>query len=158
MASFYDELVDLLLAGRKITAVQRLRAGADMGVADARQWVHDFGERVVVPIARGDRPRSEPLVIGIPGVMSGEPCVSSTRITAATIPAYLRDGAAEDDIRSDYPTLPEGTVQAVTLWAQCLIGADWQRLPFDPSNYELQRDVGESDADHAARRRLFGPS
>ncbi len=56
------------------------------------------------------------MVIGIPGLMSGQPCVSGTRIPAATIAAYLDTGAADEAIHVDYPTLPAGACDAVRKW------------------------------------------
>ncbi|MBX9847411.1 MAG: hypothetical protein K2Z80_37095 [Xanthobacteraceae bacterium] len=50
----------------------------------AKSWVEDFTVKVAVPIARGERPRSEPVVVGISGVMGRLPCISGTRIPAAT--------------------------------------------------------------------------
>lgn len=116
MASFYDELVDLLLAGEPITAVKRLREGSDIGLLDAKRWIEEFSMKVVGPIAGGQRRRDEPVVVGIPGVMGGQPCVSGTRIPAATIAACLDAGSADEEISADYPTLPAGACEAVRQW------------------------------------------
>lgn len=116
MASFYDELVDLLLAGKPITAITRLREGSDIGLLDAKRWVEEFSMKVVVPIASGERRRDQPVVIGIPGLMGNQPCVSGTRVLAATIATYLDAGVADEEIHTDYPTLPAGACDAVRQW------------------------------------------
>ncbi len=54
MTGFYDELVDLLLAGKPITAIMRLRDGSDINLPDAKRWVEEFSLTVVGPIARGE--------------------------------------------------------------------------------------------------------
>ncbi len=119
-SSFYDELLDLVLAGYSITAIKRVLADGRAGVslAEAKRWVEDFTVQVAVPIARGERPRREPVVVGIPGVMGGVPCISGTRIPAALVDKYRRDGATEDEARVDYPTLPKGAYEAVRRWRE----------------------------------------
>lgn len=118
MPSIYDELIDLLLAGCVTAAVGRLRDGTDIGAADAERWLEEFRLNVVGPIAGGVRTRSAPVVIGIPGVMGGQPCIGGTRVPVKTIALYLLAGSTEAEIHADYPTLPPGSVDAVINWAR----------------------------------------
>ena len=55
-------------------------------------------------------------IVADPGVLGGMPVVAGTRVPAATILAYLREGRTEDYIREDYPTLPAGAIEAVRRW------------------------------------------
>jgi uncharacterized protein (DUF433 family) len=61
-------------------------------------------------------PRIE--VVSEPGVMSGDPCISGTRILAETIVANLRAGHPIDRIFDAYPTLPDGGIEAAIRWAE----------------------------------------
>jgi uncharacterized protein (DUF433 family) len=51
-------------------------------------------------------------------VMSGDPCIEGTRITAETIVLNLRAGHSLDRIYAAYPTLPRGAVEAAIGWAE----------------------------------------
>lgn len=52
-------------------------------------------------------------VIRIPGIMSGEPCIKGTRVLAAQLALTL---GSESDWREEYPTLPEGSREAIEHW------------------------------------------
>lgn len=56
-------------------------------------------------------------VVSIPEVMSGDPCISGTRIAVASIIANLKAGDSAAEIHAAYPTLPEGAVDAAVRWA-----------------------------------------
>jgi uncharacterized protein (DUF433 family) len=58
-----------------------------------------------------------PEVVCTPGIMGGMPCISGTRIPAETLLLYLREGTSRFDIFVDYPSLPQGGIEAVVLWA-----------------------------------------
>ncbi len=60
-------------------------------------------------------PRAQ--VVQDEGILGGTPCVSGTRIPAATVLAYLQVGYQDRAIREDYPTLPLDGIEAVIRWA-----------------------------------------
>ncbi len=63
-------------------------------------------------------------------ILAGTPIVAGSRIPAATILAYLRDGYSRPEIEKDYPTLPDGGIEAVKAWAERRFGPHWQsRVP-----------------------------
>ena len=51
-------------------------------------------------------------------ILTGEPCVSGTRIPAMTIVEELRSGESLGAIFSHYPSLPFDGVEAVVTWAK----------------------------------------
>jgi uncharacterized protein (DUF433 family) len=51
-------------------------------------------------------------------ILTGEPCVSGTRIPAMTIVEELRSGESLGTIFSHYPSLPFDGVEAVVNWAK----------------------------------------
>ena len=64
-------------------------------------------------------------VVSDPEVMSGDPCISGTRILAETIVSNLRAGYPIDRIFRAYPTLPDGGVEAAIRWAKSA-GIEWR--------------------------------
>ena len=50
-------------------------------------------------------------------ILGGTPVVAGTRVPAATVLAYLREGLSDADILRDYPSLPEQAIDAVRRWA-----------------------------------------
>jgi uncharacterized protein (DUF433 family) len=64
-------------------------------------------------------------VVVDPEIMSGDPCISGTRILAETIVANLRAGYPIDRIFRAYPTLPDGGIEAAIRWAE-LAGIEWR--------------------------------
>jgi len=64
-------------------------------------------------------------VISDPSVMGGKPVVRGTRIPAEMIVAYLRAGRSSEEIFESYPSLPTDGIDAVVLWAEQTLGADW---------------------------------
>jgi uncharacterized protein (DUF433 family) len=59
-------------------------------------------------------------------ILGGTPVVAGSRIPAATILAYLRDGYPRPEIERDYPTLPDGGIEAVEAWAERRFGPHWK--------------------------------
>jgi uncharacterized protein (DUF433 family) len=115
--SFYNELIDLLLAGYPISAIKRIReVDPDISLLDAKRWVEAFSMDVVGPMAAGKLPRTAAVVVGIPGVMGGEPCIGGTRVLASTVANYLSSGSTDAEIHADYPSLPPGSCDAVRRW------------------------------------------
>lgn len=51
-------------------------------------------------------------------ILTGEPCVSGTRVPAMTIVAELREGTPLGEIFANYPSLPFDGVEAVENWAK----------------------------------------
>jgi uncharacterized protein (DUF433 family) len=64
-------------------------------------------------------------VVADPEVMSGDPCISGTRVLAETIVVNLRAGYPIDRIFQAYPTLPDGAIEAAIRWAEAA-GIDWR--------------------------------
>ena len=62
----------------------------------------------------------------VEGVMSGEPVFIGTRIPVETSLIYIARGSSAGVIYEDYPTLPPGSIEAATLWAQKELGPDWR--------------------------------
>ena len=52
-----------------------------------------------------------------PDVCGGEWVVKGTRVTVRTVLASLAEGATNDQILADFPTLTEGSVRAVIAFA-----------------------------------------
>ena len=52
-----------------------------------------------------------------PGVRSGKPCVSGTRITVTDVLEYLASGMDEAAILADFPELRHEAIQAVLAFA-----------------------------------------
>lgn len=97
-------------------------------------------------------------VIRGPAIMSGGPTVSGTRILAETILSCLKAGFSAEEIFRDYPSLPVDGIDAVSRWAEASYGADWKlaEMPrFSLEHYELDRVLGETDEEYAARLALF---
>lgn len=59
-------------------------------------------------------------------VLGGQEIVSGTRIPAATILAYLRDGHSAAEIHQDYPALTNDGLRAVEAWAAAKFGPRWK--------------------------------
>ena len=59
-------------------------------------------------------------------ILGGTPVIAGSRIPAATILAYLRDGYPRPEIEKDYPTLPNGGIEAVEAWAEHRFGPRWK--------------------------------
>ena len=59
-------------------------------------------------------------------ILDGTPVIAGSRIPAATILAYLRDGHPRPEIERDYPTLPDGSIEAVEAWAERRFGPHWK--------------------------------
>ncbi len=68
-------------------------------------------------------PRVE--VVIDPYVMSGDPCISGTRILGETIVANLKAGYPIDRIYRAYPTLPDSGIEAAIRWAEAA-GIEWR--------------------------------
>lgn len=58
-----------------------------------------------------------PLITCTPGVRSGKPCVTGTRITVSDVLEYLASGMSQDEILSDFPDLRPEHIQAVLRYA-----------------------------------------
>lgn len=65
-------------------------------------------------------------VVEDPAIMSGVTTVATTRILAETILSYLRKGHGENEIRTDYPTLPADGIAAVRAWVAAVHGPGWR--------------------------------
>jgi len=57
-------------------------------------------------------------VVSNVSILTGEPCVSGTRVPAMTIVEELRAGEPLASIFSHYPSLPFDGVEAVRAWAE----------------------------------------
>ena len=79
-----------------------------------------------LPRARPSSETSE--VVESADIMGGQPVISGTRIPAATILAYLRDGHAIREILEDYPSLPPDGSDAVRRWVARQSDADEARF------------------------------
>jgi uncharacterized protein (DUF433 family) len=55
-------------------------------------------------------------IVSDPTIMSGDWTIEGTRILAVTIAEYLHAGRSDDEIRDDFPTLPDGAIEAVRRW------------------------------------------
>lgn len=62
-------------------------------------------------------------------ILGGTPIVSGTRIPAATVVAYLRDGYLASEIFDDFPSLPADGIEAVETWADEELGPTWRVAP-----------------------------
>ena len=70
------------------------------------------------------RKRSIPAIVwSNPAILGGRPVVRGTRVPAATIVAYLREGYSRQDIFEDYPSLPLDGIDAVIAWAETTPGS-----------------------------------
>lgn len=56
-------------------------------------------------------------VVSDPEILGGWPVIHGTRIPAETILIYLKEGAGDREIYTDYPSLPLGGIDAVRRWA-----------------------------------------
>jgi uncharacterized protein (DUF433 family) len=61
--------------------------------------------------------RFEDYIIVTPGVRSGKPCISGTRITVADVLEYLAGGMTEAEILTDFPDLRKEHIRAVLAFA-----------------------------------------
>ena len=52
-----------------------------------------------------------------PGVRSGKPCLTGTRITPTDVLEYLAGGMSEDEILKDFPSLTREHIRAVLAYA-----------------------------------------
>jgi uncharacterized protein (DUF433 family) len=52
-----------------------------------------------------------------PGVRSGKPCITGTRITVYDILEYLAGGMTEDQILADFPSLTREDIRAALAFA-----------------------------------------
>jgi uncharacterized protein (DUF433 family) len=57
-------------------------------------------------------------VVSNPSILTGEPCVSGTRVPAMTIVEELRAREPLGEIFANYPSLPFDGVEAVVKWAK----------------------------------------
>ncbi len=64
-----------------------------------------------------------------PAICGGELTVKGTRLTVRTVLASLAEGAAEDDILADFPTLTRDALRAVIAFAAASAEDD---LPMPP--------------------------
>jgi uncharacterized protein (DUF433 family) len=71
-------------------------------------------------------PQTRTCVIRDAAILGGTPVVSGTRVPAATIVAYLRDGHTASDILGDFPSLPTDGINAVENWADQELGPTWR--------------------------------
>ena len=60
---------------------------------------------------------STELITCTPGVRSGKPCISGTRITVSDVLEYLASGMSQDEILADLPDLKPEHIQAVLHYA-----------------------------------------
>ena len=58
-----------------------------------------------------------PLITCTPGIRSGKPCVTGTRITVSDVLEYLASGMNQEDILADFPDLRPEHIQAVLRYA-----------------------------------------
>lgn len=56
-------------------------------------------------------------IVRDPAICGGEPVVKGTRVTIRTVLASLAEGASNQDILEDFPTLKEEDVRAVIAFA-----------------------------------------
>lgn len=73
-------------------------------------------------VALRKRPAVRAEIVSDPSVMSGDPVIRGTRITAKTIVACLRAGRTPREIFENYPTLPIGGIDAAKRWAETFNG------------------------------------
>ncbi len=52
-----------------------------------------------------------------PGVRSGKPCITGTRITVYDVLEYLAGGMTEDEILADFPSLTREDIRAALAFA-----------------------------------------
>jgi uncharacterized protein (DUF433 family) len=53
----------------------------------------------------------------VPGVRSGKPCLTGTRITPSDILEYLAGGMSEEEILTDFPSITREHIRAVLAYA-----------------------------------------
>lgn len=58
-----------------------------------------------------------PLITCTPGIRSGKPCLSGTRISVGDVLEYLASGMSQEDILADFPDLRAEHIQAVLRYA-----------------------------------------
>jgi len=56
-------------------------------------------------------------IVTDPQICGGEPVVRGTRVTLRTILASLAEGATEEEILRDFPSLSRGSIRAVVAFA-----------------------------------------
>ena len=69
-----------------------------------------------------------------PAICHGKACIRGTRIILSVVLANLADGLTESEIRTEYPSLQAGDIQAALAYAADLAGEE----DFTP----LRRHVG----------------
>jgi uncharacterized protein (DUF433 family) len=67
-------------------------------------------------------------IVSDPTIMSGDWAVEGTRAPAITIAAHIHAGLSDAEIRENYPTLPDGAIDAVRRWMTGA-GVDYDRRP-----------------------------
>lgn len=58
-----------------------------------------------------------PLITCTPGIRSGKPCITGTRISVGDVLEYLASGMSQEDILADFPDLRAKHIQAVLRYA-----------------------------------------
>ena len=66
-----------------------------------------------------------------PAVCHGQACFAGTRIPVSVVLDCLAAGMTEEEIRVQYPTLPDGAVRAAVAYGALL--AREELLPLEPS-------------------------
>ncbi|MGH8991840.1 MAG: DUF433 domain-containing protein [Acidimicrobiia bacterium] len=66
-----------------------------------------------------------------PAVCHGQACIAGTRIPVSVVLDCLAAGMTEEEIRVQYPTLPDGAVRAAVAYGALL--AREELLPLEPS-------------------------
>jgi uncharacterized protein (DUF433 family) len=61
--------------------------------------------------------RFEDFITVTPGVRSGKPCITGTRITVADVLEYMAGGMTEAEILADFPDLQPEHIRAVLAFA-----------------------------------------
>jgi uncharacterized protein (DUF433 family) len=70
------------------------------------------------------------LVTSDPEIMHGQAVIRGTRVPVAVILDCLAAGMDEDELRRQYPTLPDGAVQAALAYGAAL--AREELVPLEP--------------------------
>lgn len=71
------------------------------------------------------------LVVSDPAVMHGQAVIRGTRVPVALVLDCLAAGMSGDEVREQYPTLPEGAVQAALAYGAAL--AREELVPLGPA-------------------------
>lgn len=71
---------------------------------------------------------AEDLIVSVPGILGGKPCVRGTRLSVEFLLELAASGATQADILADYPQLtPEGLAAAFRYAAESLkVERTWQ--------------------------------